>query len=77
MSPPEWTVMTTYLICADKNYSDMSCKKKSGMIYNISIVVDDLVYIKSRCMWLHESTGMEIMCFDGKVWLAPALGDRG
>lgn len=27
-------------------------------------------------MWLRESTGMEMMCFDGKGWLAPTRGQR-
>lgn len=42
----------------------------------IAATVDDLLWIGSGDMRLHESTGMEMMCFDGKGWLAPTRGHR-
>lgn len=76
-------VVTIYCTCFVQIRNTLPCyvTKQSRIcikkLYNISTVVDYLVWIKSGYIWLCESTGTEIMCFDGKGWLAPALGDRG
>lgn len=36
-----------------------------------------LADFRSEYVWLCESTGMEVMCFDGEGWLSPAGEQRG